>query len=554
MAALSQETSYPNQHVSGAERNHLTLSPIPNYTEIKDHSSQDNKMSEPLQRSREPSNTIPPIDINVAIDSSEDIKGSHSSGIEIESTQLSEHSKKTLDRDEDPQPSHQSTAPGNDEPVLQVEATPYVNGHLLKSMYIDRIECLSPSRKIDGLPRDRTRFDESDEMRLSSTAIEISSDQISSSKSAEDKSAEFNSSEMARHIPTSAGSEPPDLRVQKVTDCQNSGITCVSRNDTTHVEDTIIFATAPPETSSGDYVTEKSPIKAKDDTQTTKRKFTELQSPSLETAKRQKQVEAFNFKSTEDPEVMVDPSILGDKYRQDFYGSRKSFVDFDANEAPYSSTGISLSSMPDSHTKSISNEDLSGGEVEIDPPLHYTSRKQTPVSDSKDDDMSETFPASGDEQEIENAIFGDRRLAAKTVGSWNATLDMAESQIIDHMQAQDAEQNVFIKSSSSSIKPTIFDQFKAAYRDYAATSEQFVAICRKIERLVKDGHMLHQYLWDDFIIRHKTEYSTYLRSCANTAEDPLPYEQFYHENIVKPLFTNGIVKPENLYQVFVPSQ
>ena len=524
-------------------------------TEFKDNSSQEKMIHEFLKRREEPLNTIPPIDTNVMIDSSEEITGPNSSGIEIASTQLPIDLKKNEDYDDALQESQQSTATGNDEPVLQVKATPYVNGHFSKSSaHMDRSHCFSPSKEKNNSLRDRTHFRESDETRLSSIVIETSSAQISSSKSTEDVLAEFNSSETAQIASTSADSGPAGLGVRAVANHQMSDLAYGSRNNTTHVEDTFISATAPPEMSSGEYVAENPPITTEDDTHKMKRKFLELQSPSLETAKRQKQMGLSTFKSTEEPQVTVDPSILGDEYRQDFYNSRKGLIDSHENEAPHSPTVFPLISSPGSHVKGIFDEGLPGGKVEMDAPFHRTSRKQTNTPDPEDGDLGETSSASADEEQVEKVIFRESGLATKTVGASNATLKIAESQTTDHTQVRDTIQNSPSNGTGCSIKPTIFSQFKAAYRDYAATSQQFVAICRKIERLVRDGHMLHQYLWDDFIIRHKTEYPTYLGSCAEEAEDPLPYEKFYQKNIVKPLFTNGIVKPDNIRQVLLPSE
>lgn len=511
-------------------------------------------MNESLKRRGEFSGTILPIDTNVVIDSPEDVREPLSPKIEIASMQLSNTPEEKRVCEDALQQAYQSTATRNDEPVLQVKATPYVNGHLSKSAYIDRRHCVSPSRKKDSLLSDHTRFHESDEMLQSPSIIEISSAQISSSKPTEDVLAEFSSSEMGRRISTSADLVPADLGVPEVADYQNSGIAYGSLNNTTHVEDTFVSASAPPEISSGDYIAENPPINAEGDTQKPKRKFLELHSSSLETAKRHKQVQSSTFKSNEDPQTMVDPSILGDKYRQDFYNSRESFNKSHMNEAPNSPTVISQSLTPSSHAIKLCNEGFPKGKVEIDAPLHYTSPKQTPLPDPGDIDMGEAISKFGDEKQLEMVTFGERRIAEKTGRSLNVTLEMPVDQIADHVQVQDAEYNLPKTNVGCSIKLTVFDQFRATYRDYVATSQQFTAICRKIERLVKDGHMLHQYLWDDFIIRHKTEYPTYLGSCAEKAEDPLPYEQFYHKYIVKPLFTDGVVRPENISQVFLPSQ
>lgn len=551
MLALSQETAHgtPNdQYISEARRNQLKQSTIPDHTEVKDHSSQEEMMNKSLTLREVSSSMISPDNTNVVIRHPEDIGDSHSSRIESANEQLSNNPTKNIDGNDFQQKTYPSTAIGPDEPVLQVKATPYVNGHLFDSASIDLSPLLSPSRKKNSLLSDLAHAGKPNEMPISPTVFEISSAQISSSKTMEDLLSDFNSSDMSRKTPTSIDLGPGDLHVREVAEHQNSDIgyhSPMEPNDITHVEETFISATAPLETSSGDYIA---------DTEKTKRKFLELQPLSLDAAKRQKHVEWSTFNLSPDTQTMVDPSLLGSKLWQDFCNSTTSSIASIANEAPKSPTADPRTVTPDSYTKSISNEGSPEGKGNMNASLSFTSRKQTPVPDPENGDVSEAIAPSEEEEKLEKAVLEDRHLAAKTGRPSNTTLEMAEGQITDHMWVRDAEHNLHTTHMDYPMALDVFDQFKATYHDYTATPQQFVAICRKIERLVKDGHMEHQYLWDDFIIRHKTEYWTYLCSCAEKAEDALPYEQFYRKNIVKPLFTNGVVKPENLNLVFLPSR
>lgn len=95
----------------------------------------------------------------------------------------------------------------------------------------------------------------------------------------------------------------------------------------------------------------------------------------------------------------------------------------------------------------------------------------------------------------------------------------------------------------------IFERFKVAYPTYPGDVKQFVAICRKISSLIRSNRMEHQSLWDDFIIRHKIEYAQYLRQCAEDAEDPLPYEEFYRNEIEEPQYHSRIITRRNLDEV-----
>ena len=97
-----------------------------------------------------------------------------------------------------------------------------------------------------------------------------------------------------------------------------------------------------------------------------------------------------------------------------------------------------------------------------------------------------------------------------------------------------------------SLPPNIFDKFKTTYPAYPGDMKHFVAICRKISQLVKANRMEHQSLWDDFIVRHKVEYSKYLERCAEEAEDAVPYEIFYQDEIEGPQYQNRVINRRNL--------
>lgn len=555
LLAPSQETAHGthDQHKSKVRPSHLTPRTVIENPESKDHGSQE-MVNKSLERKGESLNAILYFDANATIDPPENTRDSVSPRVEIASVQSPNNPGKIINYDHFLQQAYHDTAIGYDEPILQVKATPYVNGHSPQSRYINQNNSLSPSRKKDSLPNDHDRFHEPKVILISPTVIESSTAHISPPRATDDILSEFNSSEICRKNPTSTDSVPNNSRVRVAAEYRNSGISCSSPNDTTHVEDTFINTAVPPATSSGDYVAVDSPTTAQDNNGKTKRKLFESQPGSPESRKRHKQMEAFTLSSSEDPPKMMDPSILGHHYRQDFYNSRKSLTNSHANEAPNSPNMVMQSLMPDSHTKSVCNEGLLGEKEESDAPLTFAPRKETPVPDPENDDMSGVITASEDEEQLEKDMLEERHPTAKTGWSSNATLETVEGQTTDHGQVHDVEQDFPIPHVDCLAKADLFHQFKAAYPSYTATSEQFVAICRKIERLVKDGHMIHQYLWDDFIIRHRTEYPTYLSFCAEKADDPIPYEKFYHSNIVKPLFTNGVVKPENIHQVCLPSQ
>ncbi|KAL9612133.1 MAG: hypothetical protein Q9167_003249 [Letrouitia subvulpina] len=96
---------------------------------------------------------------------------------------------------------------------------------------------------------------------------------------------------------------------------------------------------------------------------------------------------------------------------------------------------------------------------------------------------------------------------------------------------------------------SIFEQFRTTYPEYSGTFRHFVGMCKKIESLCEADRMEHMALWDDFIVRHNTEYPRYLSRCTEAVEDSLPYEKYYRSEIEKPAHTKHVVTPKNLSQI-----
>ena len=92
----------------------------------------------------------------------------------------------------------------------------------------------------------------------------------------------------------------------------------------------------------------------------------------------------------------------------------------------------------------------------------------------------------------------------------------------------------------------LFDRFKASYPDYFGDLKHFKALCTKINKLVEGSVCLPHFLWDDFIIRQKTEYTRYVQTCAEEAEDPLTYEKYYLTMIDGPKYTRKVVTARTL--------
>ena len=95
----------------------------------------------------------------------------------------------------------------------------------------------------------------------------------------------------------------------------------------------------------------------------------------------------------------------------------------------------------------------------------------------------------------------------------------------------------------------IFQLFRSTYPEYSGDLNHFTAIGIKIGRLLKEGRMEHKSLWDDYIVRHWVDYRRYTARCADSAEDPKPYEQYYRDDVEDPCYTKRVVTPASLDQI-----
>lgn len=85
-----------------------------------------------------------------------------------------------------------------------------------------------------------------------------------------------------------------------------------------------------------------------------------------------------------------------------------------------------------------------------------------------------------------------------------------------------------------------FIAFVEAYSDYSEGRRHFTQMCREIGSL---GKSLHRSLWDDYVVRHSTDYND---------SSGLSYIDFYNEHIDEPLYTKRILNPTSLKLILEP--
>lgn len=94
---------------------------------------------------------------------------------------------------------------------------------------------------------------------------------------------------------------------------------------------------------------------------------------------------------------------------------------------------------------------------------------------------------------------------------------------------------------------SLLEAFSTAYPAYTGDLRHFTNLVGEIKRA---RNPLHHFLWDDYVIRNKTDYLPYSIECLNAGERPIPYDAFYAKRIPKPLYLEGVLTPIKLEAMY----
>jgi len=140
-------------------------------------------------------------------------------------------------------------------------------------------------------------------------------------------------------------------------------------------------------------------------------------------------------------------------------------------------------------------------------------------------------------------------------------LHMTDQDVHDGLQLNHVNSTLTMNTSSRPMEGMSTDQstaagqlriytaFKAAYSSYSGDLKHFANLCRMIYKLTQGQRLLHRSLWDDFIIRHKTDYPAYLMQCAEEGTSVKTYDAYYQDEIEEPIHIRRIVTPLTLEAV-----
>ena len=231
--------------------------------------------------------------------------------------------------------------------------------------------------------------------------------------------------------------------------------------------------------------------------------------------------------------TQIGPNVLGKAKTIDVNGQQTAIADriFPADLEKSPSPGIDLDSI----------------ESAADGP--HSASATAPLLDqaiqSVEHDVNLDSHANQQQGHLTGPDDGEARPGAQDQQDENTEFDQGSEPIVEDHPLQDTEVSV-PDQEAQSAPAGIFDIFKATYPNYNGDIKHFVKMCMKISTLLRAGRMEYQFLWDDFIIRQKTDYASYVIGCTEDGEDPMAYEDFYSNVIMETKYRSLVLTRRNL--------
>ena len=245
------------------------------------------------------------------------------------------------------------------------------------------------------------------------------------------------------------------------------------------------------------------------------------------------------------PPEIEDPKLVLRRQRREFMASRRrtdasseSKDDDSENYMEIDGQALGFSAAAESDHPTSSSDILSPNPRPVKMGTDHPSNPDSENQDSiRDQEMVEVPLNLPNAQSTEVPAMGSQLSNAASPSS-----SAHEKKVSPPLKA---EQPPLVQINQGSL----FDRFKQAYPQYTGNEAHFLAMCRKIDVLIKQDRMEHRALWDDFIVRQTMEYRQHLLRCSEQADDPMPYEKFYREEIEEPQYTKRVITPANLREM-----
>lgn len=281
-----------------------------------------------------------------------------------------------------------------------------------------------------------------------------------------------------------------------------------------------------------------------------KRKLTDMDQLSPFVTKRRKRLKPpapLNF--SQENRQTQDPSLIARQHRREFLASRRSHHSTNAADDSIDVT----SQKTDQDT--VAAGDAAQRTTSLPEESAFMELDQLPQDTSAHVTAFESVEAGG------NSVLSEYKPRFGDSTPQNQSVELGDVSVerFNNASGPTAVQrsSLTMASPSSPALPTkgsVYNTFKSTYPDYSGGFEHFSGMCQRVKGLLQAERMEHRSLWDDFIIRHRTDYRDYLLDCTDRGDDPIPYERFYKHHIDEPIHSKHVLTPATLNDVIISTE
>lgn len=278
-----------------------------------------------------------------------------------------------------------------------------------------------------------------------------------------------------------------------------------------------------------------------------KRKLTDMDQLSPFVTKRRKRLKPpppLNF--SQENRQTQDPSLIARQHRREFLASRRSHHSTNA-------TDDSVDVTPQKTDQdAVAAGDAAQRTTSLREESAFMELDQLPQDTSAHVTAFESVEAGG------NTVLSEYKLRSGDSTPRNKSVELGDVSV---KRFKNASVPTAVQRSSSTMaspssppiptKGSVYDTFKSTYSDYSGGFEHFSGMCQRVKGLLQAERMEHRSLWDDFVIRHRTDYRDYLLDCTDRGDDPIPYERFYKHHIDEPIHSKHILTPATLNDMII---
>lgn len=136
------------------------------------------------------------------------------------------------------------------------------------------------------------------------------------------------------------------------------------------------------------------------------------------------------------------------------------------------------------------------------------------------------------------------RMSSQSLASFRTSIPHSDEE--DQATVRIQRTNVTAPQASQLVNQELFEEYQAAYSEYAGSLPHFQQAIQLLKRTSLSGKGFHPYLFDDAVFHHYHAYRAYKADEVDDCENAMSFHDFYNQRIMNPSHVSGLITLEVL--------